>query len=519
MSVKEEPFYISDINGNAKNLDDFIYNRFDLMEKGKAYFVDYKEGNENARLSFCVENNEIEIGVWLLDVKPDLFNDICDFLFRHFKSVRHIRFDYYLYKPLKRCEATKGNHWKLSLPRTADELLQRTTRKARYNLKREKRLIAENLGEYKVVEFTINDGLSPEAERVIEKYFEFKKISHGADYGLTPEQYVGKFFVTNIYVLYIKGEIGSVLFSCEQGDTVYLENLSYNPEHKKYSLGTVLYEEYLLNLIKKGKKVLYLGGGQQEYKSHFGSVEDVTYTGIIYRSSLEFFGKVKVNAFKNKIKRAVFSVLHRLKVFLNVRSRFKRLKNKFRARRELKNYNRLHSSLKDIIRSVGKHEKVMICAHPDDESLLFYNELRTDNSIFVICLSNQMNEVRNAEFYSALKEYGVEGRILNFPDFDYIQTSWNKHKLKSAMQLIKKYVSPSVIYTHNKEGEYGHIHHKLTHNAVMKVFDCNILSYAGVKSVENLDEKISFFEKHYKTQAVYSWHKDIFENDGTIKVK
>ena len=36
---------------------------------------------------------------------------------------------------------------------------------------------------------------------------------------------------------------------------------------------------------------------------------------------------------------------------------------------------------------------------------------------------------------------------------------------------------------------------------------------------KKMEEKITFFEKVYKTQAVYSWHKDVFESEGLEKVK
>ena len=199
------------------------------------------------------------------------------------------------------------------LPGTAEELDSRLSAKKRYNIKREKRLAREQIADYEIVSF-------PAAEvplGIIKQYFVFKQSGYGIDYHMTPAEYLTKYHVSHVYTLrFIQTrEIGAIVCSCEQGDNVYLENLTYNPELKKYSLGSILYDEYLKLLIQKKKRSLYLGYGQQVYKSLYGAEEHTTYTGKMYRSNIVYLQQEWLPNQKKRLIRKTKKILKKLDVF------------------------------------------------------------------------------------------------------------------------------------------------------------------------------------------------------------
>ena len=80
-----------------------------------------------------------------------------------------------------------------------------------------------------------------------------------------------------------------------------IENLSYNSYFKEFSLGKILYGEFLRILIKKGKKSVSLGQANLDYKKHYGTniynVRNmIVYKNSFYKflySSLKFINKTK----------------------------------------------------------------------------------------------------------------------------------------------------------------------------------------------------------------------------------
>lgn len=72
-------------------------------------------------------------------------------------------------------------------------------------------------------------------------------------------------------------------------------------EFQKYSVGFQIYVFFLQRMIEKGKKNIYLGGGNYDYKKRFGSIEEIIYEGYLYRNA---FGKMQ-SVVKNRLKQYV----------------------------------------------------------------------------------------------------------------------------------------------------------------------------------------------------------------------
>lgn len=115
-----------------------------------------------------------------------------------------------------------------------------------------------------------------------------------------------------------------------------------------------------------------------------------------------------------------------------------------------------------------KAENLMIVAHPDDEVIWGGGHLMERN-FFVVCITNGKNKKRRREFESVIKKSGNQGIILSYPDkVNCRRDDWNKVKkqIENDLRYIIGYKDWGTIVTHNSMGEYGHIHHKITHKLV-----------------------------------------------------
>lgn len=166
------------------------------------------------------------------------------------------------------------------LPDDVQQLRERNSSKSRYNIKREKRLIEQEIGKYTIESYKG----TKIPDNIIEKYFEYKRISHGRDFGVTPSEYIEEHFVSDVYVMRENEHILAICLSCENDfPNVYFENFSYDNKWKHLSVGSVMYDIYLEKLIEKKVKVVFLGNGQYEYKKKYGSRYIDCYSGKKYR--------------------------------------------------------------------------------------------------------------------------------------------------------------------------------------------------------------------------------------------
>lgn len=156
-------------------------------------------------------------------------------------------------------------------------------------------------------------------------------------------------------------------------------------------------------------------------------------------------------------------------------------------------YQPLHQELFDQI-NFAEYDKIMIVAHPDDETIWGGMHLLQDK-YFVICLTNGNNKVRANEFMNVLKNTASFGIILDYPDkVNGKKDNWAtyKNKIRNDLYYVLSKHSFNLIVTHNPDGEYGHIHHKMTNSIVTKI-------------QENLHatDKLYYFGKYHKKNSAY----------------
>ncbi len=146
------------------------------------------------------------------------------------------------------------------------------------------------------------------------------------------------------------------------------------------------------------------------------------------------------------------------------------------------NYRATHSVNKDFSKvSLENVDNLMIVAHPDDELLWGGAHLIRDNYL-VVCVTCGPNLVRVNEFVKVMNETNNKYIMLGYPDkTNGERDNWDSHR-DNIYDDIKEIINLKdweMIVTHNPEGEYGHIHHKMTSSLTTSAVTTNNLYYFG----------------------------------------
>lgn len=132
--------------------------------------------------------------------------------------------------------------------------------------------------------------------------------------------------------------------------------------------------------------------------------------------------------------------------------------------------------------------KLMIVAHPDDETFWGGGHLLEDKYL-VVCLTNGWYPERRKEFYSAMEFSEDEAIILDYADLsDGVKDNWLycKDAIQQDLELLIGYKNWDMIVTHNLDGEYGHIHHRMTNQYTTQI-----------SMNKNMLDKLYYFGKYY----------------------
>ncbi len=117
-------------------------------------------------------------------------------------------------------------------------------------------------------------------------------------------------------------------------------------------------------------------------------------------------------------------------------------------------------------------KKLMFVAHPDDE-LLWGGKHLLEGGYLVVCLTRGDDSVRRAEFEQAVAFAGGKSLILSYPDKIWKwRADWRfwQEQIEADVSAILQYQDWELVASHNAQGEYGHQHHKMTHEIVKKEY-------------------------------------------------
>ena len=160
--------------------------------------------------------------------------------------------------------------------------------------------------------------------------------------------------------------------------------------------------------------------------------------------------------------------------------------------------------------NISQYQKVMIVAHPDDETLWGGANLFKDK-YFVVCLTNGFNLERANDFREILKFTNNGGIILNYPDLqDYIRDDWSEVRtgILKDLSTILNYKYWEKIVTHGPDGTTGHIHHIKTCEFVTNITkECNQF------------KNLYYFGKFYKKNIIPKNLSRISDKELDFKIK
>ena len=125
--------------------------------------------------------------------------------------------------------------------------------------------------------------------------------------------------------------------------------------------------------------------------------------------------------------------------------------------------------------------KLMIVAHPDDESYWGGAHLLEDDYL-VVCITCGTVPIRVTEFKKAMTLTKDDYIMLGYPDLtNGKKDNWDKvyTSIKKDLEDIINIKQWQQIVTHNPNGEYGHIHHKMTSKMVTQLSNSEVLWYFG----------------------------------------
>ena len=138
---------------------------------------------------------------------------------------------------------------------------------------------------------------------------------------------------------------------------------------------------------------------------------------------------------------------------------------------------------------LDKADKLMIVAHPDDETIWGGGHLLQDMGRYlVVCITAGTDPVRDEELRKAMAICNARYLRLGFPDLDAMnkQDRWKTVgiDIRATLSNIMTAKPWKTIVTHNPRGEYGHRHHKMTSRFVSSIFKRKIrhgdLYYFGI---------------------------------------
>lgn len=173
--------------------------------------------------------------------------------------------------------------------------------------------------------------------------------------------------------------------------------------------------------------------------------------------------------------------------------------------------------------SERKKRKLMIVAHPDDETIWGGSHLIEDD-YYVVCITCGSSKTRANEFINAMKFSGDNYQMLGYPDVvnKYIDR-WDSNYSNILLDLKRIINSENwmSVVTHNPNGEYGHPHHKKTSEIVTSLVSKEKLYYFGkyydkskIKNIRFVHLSDEQFSKKNEMFDIYSSQEYIRKKIG-----
>lgn len=275
----------------------FIYNRFDLFAAPDAFeTVQLKTGRGTRVLEYQITGNTAELGIWLMPITVEELEQVFLYIATNHKQVQKIT---YKNGVIPYGWSKTHNHFRIEFPKTVEEMEHRISSKSRAKMRKKLHRAEEAYGKMQYLEYD----RSNMPEEVVEKFFEYKLATRNRQYNMTPAEYLDRYHVSHSYVLKFGETYGAIRFSCEQCPVVYGENFTFNPDLQEYSLGRAIFMHHLIRMVEKKHPQLFFAGGNYEYKTHYGSIEETLYDCVIKVEDLDLEELKEKQSLKSRMKK------------------------------------------------------------------------------------------------------------------------------------------------------------------------------------------------------------------------
>lgn len=178
--------------------------------------------------------------------------------------------------------------------------------------------------------------------------------------------------------------------------------------------------------------------------------------------------------------------------------------------------------------------KLMIVAHPDDDIIWGGSHL-IDDDYLVVCITCGTNQTRVKEFEKVMDATNDDYIMLGYPDkTNGKRDNWSSvyDKITNSLKSIIDYKDWDTVVTHNPEGEYGHIQHRMTSKIVTSLANKENLMYFGhyyelnkvpkdleTISDDNYDIKLNTLVPLYASQKIVGPYGQMLNHEVWISYK
>jgi len=200
---------------------------------------------------------------------------------------------------------------------------------------------------------------------------------------------------------------------------------------------------------------------------------------------------------------------------------------------------KMNQDRKNIIKkldslNIDSTTKLMIVAHPDDDIIWGGSHL-IDDDYLVVCITCGTNQTRVEEFEKVMAATNDDYIMLDYPDkTNGKRNNWNSvyENITNSLKAIIDYKDWDTVVTHNPDGEYGHIQHRMTSKIVTSLANKDNLMYFGhyyeskkvPKDLEtisdnNYDIKLNILVPLYASQKIVGPYGQMLDHEVWILYK